>query len=84
METKPRNQPDPELLLRYLRSELSDAEKAALEESFATDPRTVATLDDMRRAEAITQDIVRMELLDADAGFRRVQSRIRARGRERL
>ena len=84
MDPKTEKLPEPELLMRYLHAELSDAEKTALEETLAADSRTAAALDDMRRAEAITQDIVRMELLDTEAGFRRVQSRIRARGRERL
>ena len=84
MERNNTNLPDPELLLRYLRGELPDAEKTAVERMAAADPRLSDILGDMRRAEALSQDLVRMELLDAEAGFGRVQSRIRARARERV
>lgn len=84
MEPKSTNLPDPDLLLRYLRGELCDAQSTAVEQMAAADARLSQILGDMRRAEALSEDIARMELLDAEAGFRRVQSRIGARSRERI
>ena len=39
MERNNTNLPDPELLLRYLRGELPDVEKTAVERMAAADPR---------------------------------------------
>ena len=47
---------DPELLLRYLRGELPDAEKTAVERMAAADPRLSDILGDMRRPEALARE----------------------------
>lgn len=78
------NRPDPELLLRYLRDELSDPERSAVEQMLRHDRQAAALLGQMRGAEALSQDILRMEMIDCEAGFQRVRSRIRARRRDRL
>lgn len=76
--------PDPKLLLSYLHQELSDVERLAVEQAAAENPRVRELLDDMRCAEALSMDIVRMGSLDMEAGYHRVQSRIHDRRREKL
>lgn len=84
MNRKIPTMPDAELLLRYLHDELSPAEREEVERTLKRDARAADALEALREAEALSRDIVRMELLDADAGYRRVRERIRARRRERL
>ena len=84
MEPESTRRPSPELLLRYVRSQATDAERQAVEACMAGDEEFRTIVAQMRSAEALAGDIFRMESFDSEAGYRRVRTRIRARGFERL